>query len=41
LLLPTDNAGMTAWHRTAYKANLDILPQVWEWAEEKLALGST
>jgi len=27
---------MTAWHWAAYRGKIDILPQVWEWAEEKL-----
>jgi len=36
LLLTTENAGMTACHRAACNGKLDILLQVWEWAEEKL-----
>jgi hypothetical protein len=27
---------MTAWHWVACKGELDILLQVWKWAEEKL-----
>jgi hypothetical protein len=36
LFLAIDNGVMTAWHRAARKGELDILLQVWEWAEEKL-----
>jgi len=34
LLLATDNKRMTAWNWAAYRGKTDILPRVWEWAEE-------
>ena len=33
LLVATDNEGWTAWHNAAYEVYLDILLEVWEWAE--------
>jgi len=33
LLFVTDNDGMTAWHWAAHEGSLDMLVQVWEWAE--------
>ena len=36
LLLATDNSRMTTWQWAAYKGELDIMLQSWEWAEEKL-----
>jgi ankyrin repeat protein len=36
LLIGTDNEGRTDLHEAAYEGKLDILLQVWEWAEEKL-----
>jgi hypothetical protein len=38
LLLATDNKGMTACHWAAYDGRLDVLLQVWEWAEGKPAI---
>jgi len=29
---------MTTWYSAAYRGKLDILLQVWEWAENKLTM---
>jgi len=36
ILLGTDCEGMSAWHWAAKNGNLEVLTNVWEWAEEKL-----
>ena len=35
MLLTTGKLEMTFWHWAEHKGKLDILLQVWEWAEEK------
>jgi hypothetical protein len=36
LILATDIEGLNALHAAAKEGNLDILLQVWEWAQVKL-----
>ena len=36
MLLGTDKAGRTAWHRAAEWGKLEILQKVWDLAKEKL-----
>ena len=36
MLYSTDNEGMSAWYMAATESNLELLQNVWEWAEKKL-----